>query len=56
MGFEEPDFNVALGGFIAMLVIHTSALFYWGGSITRAVKDHDRRLSRLEARADAKKT
>jgi len=45
----QPGLLVALGGFILVLVVHTGALFYWGGTITRAIKDHDRRLSDLES-------
>lgn len=49
---EQPGLLIALGGFILVLVLHTGALFYWGGSITRAMKDHDQRIGRLEKNAD----
>ena len=48
MMITQPGVLIALAGFIVVLVIHTGALFYWGGSMTRAVKDHERRIGRLE--------
>ena len=30
------------------LVVHTSALFYWGGSVRQMLRDHERRIGRLE--------
>lgn len=38
---------------VAALLIQTGALFYWGGTISRAVKEHDRRLDRHEERLHA---
>ena len=49
---QQPALIVALAGFILVLVLHTGALFYWGGSITRAMQDHDHRIGRLEKNAD----
>ena len=49
ISIDRPELLLALAGFILVLVIHTGALFYWGGSVTRAIKDHDRRLSDLES-------
>ncbi len=31
-----------------LLVVQTGAFFYWAGTISRAVKEHDRRLNRIE--------
>lgn len=39
---------IALGALALTLFIHTSALFYWGGSIRQMLRDHERRLSNLE--------
>ena len=37
-------------GLVVVLIVQTGALFFWGGSIHRAVKEHDRRLDRHEKR------
>lgn len=32
------------------LVVHTGALFYWGGSVRQMLREHERRLGLLEQR------
>lgn len=32
------------------LLVHTGALFYWGGTVAQMLKDHNRRLEALERR------
>lgn len=39
---------IGLAALVLSLIVNTGALFYWGGSMRQIVKDHDRRLSRLE--------
>ncbi len=36
---------VALG---VTLILNTGALFYWGGSVRQMLRDHERRITRLE--------
>ncbi len=45
---QEAGFLIALVSFIIMLVVQTGAMFYWGGTMSRAVKDHERRIDTLE--------
>jgi hypothetical protein len=33
---------------MVMLVLNTGALFYWGGAVRQMLKDHERRITRLE--------
>ncbi len=40
--------TIGLVVFVAGITAQTGMLFYWGGNISRAVKDHDRRLNKLE--------
>ena len=44
----EMSVQIAVVGFMLMLMAQTGAMFYWGGNIARAIKDHDRRLNKLE--------
>ena len=44
----EISLTIAFVGFMVMLIAQTGAMFYWGGNIARAIKDHDRRLNKLE--------
>lgn len=37
---------------IVTLVLHTGALFYWGGGIRQMLKEHDRRIEKAEQRID----
>jgi hypothetical protein len=30
------------------LLAHTGALFYWGGGVRQMLRDHERRLGKLE--------
>jgi hypothetical protein len=30
------------------IIVQTGALFYWGGSVRQMLKDHERRISKLE--------
>ena len=39
---------VAIAALIVSLLVHTGALFYWGGSIKQMLRDHERRLNKLE--------
>ena len=39
---------VGLAALVVTLVVHTSALFYWGGRVSQMLRDHDRRLTTLE--------
>lgn len=39
---------VGLIGLGATFLLHTSALFYWGGRVTQMLRDHERRISRME--------
>jgi hypothetical protein len=45
---REVGFLIALVSFIVMLVLQTGAMFYWGGTMSRAMRDHERRLEVLE--------
>ena len=40
----------AVVGLVVALIIHTGALFYWGGSVRQMLSDHDRRIMDLERR------
>jgi hypothetical protein len=40
--------TIGLVVFVVGLTAQTGMLFYWGGSITRAVKEHERRLNVIE--------
>lgn len=42
----EVVVGLAVG--VATLLAHTGALFYWGGSVRQLLRDHDRRITRLE--------
>ncbi len=34
--------------FVVGIAAQTGMLFYWGGNVSRALKEHERRLNRLE--------
>lgn len=40
-----------VGAVIVALLVHTGALFYWGGAVRQMLRDHERRLAQLEERA-----
>lgn len=40
--------GIAMAALVVTLVLHTSALFYWGGRVSQMLRDHDRRLTTLE--------
>jgi hypothetical protein len=40
--------NVALWTYSFLLMIQTGGLFYWAGTMNRAIKEHERRLDKLE--------
>jgi hypothetical protein len=40
--------NLALWTYSFLLMIQTGGLFYWAGTMNRAIKEHERRLNRLE--------
>lgn len=42
---------VALVALVVTLVVHTGALFYWGGGVRQMLKEHERRITRLEEEA-----
>jgi len=42
---------VGLIGLGATLMLHTGALFYWGGSVRQMLREHERRITRLEEEA-----
>ena len=37
---------------VAALLAQTGMLFYWGGSLTTLVKEHERRLNKIEKKLD----
>lgn len=39
---------VALIALVLTLMVHTGALLFWGGKVTQMMKDHERRIVRLE--------
>jgi hypothetical protein len=41
-----PDIVTAAA--LVAVIGQTGALFYWGGALHQMLKDHERRLSRLE--------
>ncbi len=43
--------NLGLAAIIVTLVVHTGALFYWGGSVRQMLRDHERRIGNLEGEA-----
>lgn len=45
---DATGFIVAVAVGIATLLTHTGALFYWGGSVRQLLRDHERRITRLE--------
>lgn len=40
--------TIGLVVFTAGIMAQTGMMFYWGGSLSRAVKEHERRLNKLE--------
>lgn len=40
--------TIGLIVFVVGITAQTGMLFYWGGNISRAVKEHERRLNKLE--------
>jgi len=45
---DKAGILIALATFVVMLLIQTGGMFYWGGTISRAVKGHERRIEDLE--------
>jgi hypothetical protein len=45
---DTTGFIVAVAVGIATLIVHTGALFYWGGAVRQMLRDHDRRITNLE--------
>lgn len=39
---------VAIAGFLIILLAQTGAMFYWGGSVRQMLRDHERRITKLE--------
>lgn len=39
---------IAVAGFVLTLMVHTGALLFWGGKISQMLRDHERRIVRLE--------
>ena len=39
---------IGLVVFVVGMTAQTGMLFYWGGNVSRALKEHERRLNRLE--------
>jgi hypothetical protein len=35
---------------LVAILVHTGALFYWGGAVKQMLRDHERRLGKLEYR------
>jgi len=44
----NPETFIALGAFIVVMLVQSGMMFFWGGQLTQRVKDHDRRLAKLE--------
>ncbi len=42
--------SVALWTYSFLLMIQTGGLFYWAGTMNRAIKEHERRLNKLESK------
>jgi len=40
-----------IAALILTLLVHTGALFYWGGTVKQMLRDHDKRIENLERRA-----
>jgi hypothetical protein len=40
--------SMALWTYSFLLMIQTGGLFYWAGTMNRAIKEHERRLNKLE--------
>lgn len=38
----------AVAALIMTLIINTAALFYWGGGVRQVLKEHERRIGKLE--------
>lgn len=47
MTFTVPAL-VAAAAVIVTVLSQTAALFYWGGGIRQMLRDHERRIARLE--------
>lgn len=39
---------LAIASMVITLLLHTAALFYWGGAIRQMISDHERRITLLE--------
>ncbi|KKK66581.1 hypothetical protein LCGC14_2962650 [marine sediment metagenome] len=40
--------TIGLVVFVVSVVAQTGMMFYWGGNVSRALKEHERRLNKLE--------
>lgn len=41
---------IALASVGLTLLVHTAALFYWGGAVRQIIREHERRIAALESR------
>ncbi len=48
MGEVAPGIVIAFVVAVVTVIVHTGALFYWGGRITTKVEDLDRRVTKLD--------
>jgi len=39
---------IAAVALIVTLLVQTGALFYWGGGVRQMLRDHERRITKLE--------
>lgn len=39
---------IGLAVVVVTLLVHTGALFYWGGGVRQILRDHERRISKTE--------
>ena len=44
--------TIAVVAFIVALLVQTTMLGYWGGSLTTLVKEHERRLNKIEKKIE----
>jgi len=46
---SEPMVS-GIAALILTLLVHTGALFYWGGTVKQMLRDHDKKIEDLERR------
>ena len=44
--------TIAVVVFVLAIVVQTTMLGYWGGSLTTLVKEHERRLNKIEKKIE----